>query len=62
MKASVGDCIRVKSRTVGQHDQILEVVAVLGSDGNPPYRVRGSDGHETLLYPGPNTEVIPKET
>ncbi|ALC24269.1 DUF1918 domain-containing protein [Streptomyces pristinaespiralis] len=57
MQASVGDTLLVHGRTVGQHDKVAEVVEVLGSEGNPPFRVRFEDGHEALLSPGPDTVV-----
>ncbi|KOC11493.1 hypothetical protein AFLA70_170g001841 [Aspergillus flavus AF70] len=60
MKASIGDKIRFKdSRVVGK-EQVAEIIDVLGPDGAPPYRVRFSDGHETLVFPAPESEVIPK--
>ncbi|MET9802137.1 DUF1918 domain-containing protein [Streptomyces sp. NPDC006368] len=61
MHASVGDKLTVHGRTVGQHDRTAEVVEVLGPNGDPPYRVRFDDGHETLMAPGPDTVVRHKE-
>lgn len=57
MHARVGDRLRVHGRVVGQRDQVVEVIEVLGSDGTPPYRVRAENGHETLISPGPDTVV-----
>ncbi|MDQ0841662.1 DUF1918 domain-containing protein [Streptomyces sp. NPDC054847] len=57
MQANVGDTLLVHGRTVGQHDKVAEVVEVLGSEGNPPFRVRFEDGHEALMSPGPDTVV-----
>ena len=37
-----------------------EIVEVMGKDGNPPYRVRFHDGHESVMYPGPDSVVRPK--
>jgi hypothetical protein len=42
---------------VGQHDQITEVVEVMGAEGNPPYRVRFPDGHEAVMSPGPDCQI-----
>jgi hypothetical protein len=36
-------------------------VEVRGDNGSPPYLVRFSDGHESLMYPGPDC-VIEKVT
>ncbi|QNP73729.1 DUF1918 domain-containing protein [Streptomyces roseirectus] len=57
MHASVGDQLVQHSRVIGRQDQITEIIEVLGPSGQPPYRVRHSDGHETLLSPGPDCEV-----
>jgi len=57
MHAGVGDRLRVHGRVVGTPDQILEIVEVRGRDGAPPYRVRREDGHETLMFPGPDASV-----
>ncbi|MCM2390424.1 DUF1918 domain-containing protein [Streptomyces albipurpureus] len=61
MHANVSDRLVVHGRIVGQHDRIAEVVEVLGENGDPPYRVRFEDGHETVLSPGPDTIVQPHE-
>jgi uncharacterized protein DUF1918 len=57
MRASVGDQLLVHGRTVGQHDRVVEIIEVLGTDGTPPYRVRSKDGHESLMSPGPDAVV-----
>jgi hypothetical protein len=59
MQASAGDHLHVHARTVGQQDQIGEIVEVRGPQGAPPYLVRYPDGHETLMYPGPDAVVEP---
>ncbi|KAE8163477.1 hypothetical protein BDV40DRAFT_262908 [Aspergillus tamarii] len=58
MKASVGDSIRLKTQRVGAEEQVAEIIAVLGADGSPPYRVRFPDGHESLIFPDPDSEII----
>jgi hypothetical protein len=57
MRATVGDRLHVHSRTVDQPDRSGEVVEVRGADGGPPYLVRFDDGHERLMYPGPDCTV-----
>ena len=57
MHASVGDQLVQHGRVVGQHDQISEVVEVMGQEGNPPYRVRFPDGHEAIMSPGRDCEI-----
>ncbi len=59
MQASVGDQLHVHGRTVGEQDHVGEIVEVRGADGEPPYLVRHTDGHETLVFPGPDAVVEP---
>jgi hypothetical protein len=57
MQASVGDHLHVHGRVVGEADHLGEIVEVRGAHGEPPYRIRYPDGHETLVYPGPDAVV-----
>ncbi|GAA1958082.1 DUF1918 domain-containing protein [Kitasatospora viridis] len=57
MRAQVGDHIHIHSRAVGIDEQQGEITEVRGSNGEPPYLVRFADGHEGLLYPGPDCTV-----
>ncbi|MBB3662019.1 MULTISPECIES: DUF1918 domain-containing protein [Prauserella salsuginis group] len=57
MQAVVGDRIRVHGRVVGEPERLGEIVEVRGDSGGPPYLVRFTDGHERLVFPGPDCEV-----
>ncbi|WNM32246.1 DUF1918 domain-containing protein [Streptomyces sp. Li-HN-5-11] len=57
MKAHEGDVLRFTGRTVGAAEHHATVVQVLGEDGEPPYRVRYEDGHETEIFPGPGCVI-----
>lgn len=57
MRAAVGDRLHVHSRSVGTADRTAEIIEVRGRDGAPPYVVRRDDGHEVIVYPGPDTSV-----
>ncbi|MEY9968424.1 hypothetical protein ABIA33_006508 [Streptacidiphilus sp. MAP12-16] len=57
MHAAVSDRIHIKGTHVGDHEQIGEVLEVRGAQGEPPYLVRFDDGHEGLIYPGPDCTV-----
>jgi hypothetical protein len=57
MQASVGDRILIHGHVVGQADRTGEIIEVRGPDGSPPYVVRFDDGHETLVYPGPDAII-----
>jgi hypothetical protein len=58
MQASVGDQLVVESRTVDTPRREGEILEVQGEGGSPPYVVRWSDGHEGLVYPGPDAHVV----
>lgn len=60
MHATVGDRLHVHSRAVGLDEQVGEILEVRGAEGAPPYLVRFSDGHEGLVYPGPDCLVEPR--
>jgi len=57
MQATVGDHLIVHGRIVGQTDRTGEIIDVRGQDGAPPYLVRFSDGHESVIFPGPDCVV-----
>jgi hypothetical protein len=58
MRAQVGDQLVVEGRTTNVPQQRGEVIEVRGEDGAPPYVVRWADGHEGLVYPGPDAHVV----
>jgi Domain of unknown function (DUF1918) len=57
MRAKVGERLRIHGRTVGEHDQEGEIIEVRGAQGEPPYVVRFDDGHEKLVFPGPDAQI-----
>ncbi|HEX6345725.1 DUF1918 domain-containing protein [Umezawaea sp.] len=57
MQALVGDRLHVHSRVVGVEERLGEILEVRGREGAPPYLVRFVDGHEGLVYPGPDCLV-----
>ena len=59
MRATVGDQLHVHGRTVGEQDHLGQIMEVRGSNGEPPYLVRYPDGHESLVFPGPDAVVEP---
>lgn len=58
MHASVGDGVVVHGRTVGSHDRKGEILEVHGPGGTEPFLVRFDDGHEALIYPGPDMSLV----
>jgi hypothetical protein len=61
MNGRIGDRLHVHGNVVGQPDRTGEIVEVRGESGGPPYLVRFDDGHETLVYPGPDAVIEPRE-
>ena len=52
MKATQGDRITIRGKTVESSDRHGQIIEVHGADGAPPYVVRFDDGHETTVIPG----------
>ncbi|WP_020579283.1 DUF1918 domain-containing protein [Actinopolymorpha alba] len=59
MHASVGDRIVIRTGTLDQPPREGVVREVLGGKEAEHYLVGWNDGHESLLYPGPDTQIIP---
>lgn len=59
MQAQTGDKLLIHGKTVGASGQHGEVIEARGDGGGPPYLVRFDDGHERLIFPGPDCEVEP---
>jgi len=58
MYADRGDRLVIRSQHVDEAVRDGEILEVRGPQGGPPYLVRWSDnGHETLVYPGPDAQV-----
>jgi hypothetical protein len=58
MKASVGDRLVIRGTHVDEPVKDGEIIEVRHPDGAPPYLVRWSgDGHEGLVFPGPDAFV-----
>lgn len=58
MHANVGDRVRIHGRTVGATERQGEVIEVRGSDDSPLLVVRYDDGHEVVLAPGADCEIL----
>ncbi|MET7333072.1 DUF1918 domain-containing protein [Nonomuraea sp. NPDC005650] len=61
MRANVGDYLIVHGNVVGHGDRRGEIIEIRGENGAPPFVVRYSDGHEQLVFPGPDCLVQPAE-
>lgn len=61
MRAAVGDRLHVYGHTVGEPDRMGEIIEIRGREGEPPYVVRFSDGHQGLVFPGPDAVVEPRQ-
>jgi len=58
MQAKKGDWLVVESAAVERHSRRGLVLEAHGPDGGPPFLVRWEDdGHESLVFPGPDAHV-----
>jgi hypothetical protein len=57
MHAKVGEVLILKANHVGEADRSGEILEVQGENGTPPFLVRFDDGHEGLVFPGPDAVV-----
>jgi Domain of unknown function (DUF1918) len=56
--ARPGDRLVIHAHHEGEPQRDAEILAVLGPDGTPPYRVHWQDdGRESILYPGSDAHV-----
>lgn len=60
MRAKPGDRLKVSGLRLGDPERHAEILEVRGDLGQPPYLVQWPDGHESLVYPGPDIVVVPK--
>ena len=58
MQATVGDRVRIHGRTVGAAGREGEVIDVRGSGDSPLLVIRYDDGHEAILAPGADCELV----
>jgi precorrin-6B methylase 2 len=58
MHAKQGDRIVIETSTLDTARRSGEVLEVLGQGEHEHYRVRWSDGHESIFFPGPDARVI----
>lgn len=52
----------VEGRTDTHAKREGQVIEVRGADGAPPYVVRWDDGHEGLVFPGPDAHIVPSSS
>lgn len=57
--AQIGDRIVIRGRHVDDAARAGTVIGVDEATGGPPYRVRFDDGHEALIFPGPDAVIDP---
>lgn len=63
MRARVGERLILQGVHPGEHRRTGVITEVRRPDGEPPYLVRWlDDGHEALVFPGPEAHVEPPST
>lgn len=58
MRASVGDRVLIHGRSVGMVERTGEVIEIRGHDEDPLLVIRYDDGHEAILSPGSDCEIL----
>ncbi len=58
MKAQIGEQLLFHGKRAGSTDHTAEVLQVRRDDGAPLYLVRFGDGHERLMFPGTDCQVL----
>lgn len=60
MDAQVGDTYIINSRVAGKEPRVGEIIECLGrGELTPHFRVRWSDGHESVVYPSSDARIEP---
>jgi hypothetical protein len=54
---TAGDVLVIAGHRVGEAERSAEILEVLGEAPNERYRVRWSDGHESVLRPGSDATI-----
>ena len=63
MHATKGDWLVVESSVLDRPSRKGLILDAEGPDGTPPFLVRWADnGHEGLIFPGPDAHVAPADT
>jgi hypothetical protein len=58
MKAHVGDQLHMHGRVVGRAEHTAQIIEIReATAGQPIFVVRYEDGHQTMIYPGPDSVV-----
>ena len=60
MRAQIGDRIVVHGQHVDDSPRRGVILEVHGRDGQPPYFVGWTDGHEALYFPASDAHIEPK--
>jgi hypothetical protein len=58
LQAKRGDRLVIRAHHLGEPARDAEILAALGEDGGPPFRVRWEDtGRESIFFPGSDAYV-----
>ena len=57
MNARIGEWVIVEGRGLDDGRRQGQITSLVHADGSPPYRVRWTDGHDSVFYPGPGARI-----
>ncbi len=60
--AQPGDLLVIAPHEVGGHEQLAEIIGVLGEGIHTHYRVRWEDGRESIFFLGPDATIRRAQT
>jgi hypothetical protein len=56
-EARPGDVVVIHGHHVGEHEQLAEILEVLGEAEHVHFRIRWEDGREAVFYPGNDATI-----
>jgi hypothetical protein len=56
-QARPGDVVVIHGHHLGEHEQLGEILEILGEQAHVHFRVLWEDGHESVFYPGEDAAI-----
>ena len=55
--ARIGDWVIIEGLTLDDGRRQGQIIELIHADGSPPYRVRWTDGHDSVFHPGAGARI-----